>query len=226
MEQRTEEWHRSRLGYVTASRFKDVMREPRSKSAVLAQSAISYQRELRSDHLSGKPRPELTTKAIQHGHEYEPAGRDRYEQITGASVALVGFLTLPGETMIGGSPDGLVGEDGLIEIKCPQNRDVMEKYRDGEFADTSSPNHNHVPQMQGLLWITGRKWCDFIAYHPDYGPQFDIAIHRVHRDDEYIERLAKKVIAFRDLLKQSILEVCQRVHSRTAAKTAHHSPAA
>jgi hypothetical protein len=127
---------------------------------------------------------------MQHGTEFEPQARMEYEARTGAMVEQVGFLHHPTIALCGGSPDGLVDEDGGLEIKCPYN-----SANHLQCFLTGMPEE-HIPQVQGLMWITGRQWWDFVSYDPRMPDHLKLYQSRIERDDEYIATLEKAVREF------------------------------
>lgn len=164
MEQGTDEWKQARLGKVTASRFADVMTNGREKGTI-GKTALSYLRELIAEELTGQGSDEITAKAIQWGTDNEPAARAMYCYLHSVRVVKVGFVDHPEIPRCGGSPDGLVEGDasgpGLVEIKCPFNtRNHLEYMEIDTVPDT------YQWQVQGLMWLTGRRWCDFVSYDP------------------------------------------------------------
>lgn len=177
-EQRSEGWYAARLGVPTASSFAKLI----TSTGKRATSADAYINELIAERLTGQSKVIPTTYAMQHGIDHEPAARYFYEFMTERKVKEVG-LCLHDEMAAGASPDGLIGEDGLLEIKCPQAA-IMVKY----LRDQKLPT-DYKAQVQGQMWITGRSWCDFVAYHPDMKSM----IVRVDRDEKYIESLAEIV---------------------------------
>ena len=128
LEQQTDEWLSVRCGRVTASRFKDVITEPRTKAAKeageLSATAWSYLLEKLAETLTGRPVDGVRVPAMQWGLDFEPHARAVYEEVTGHAVEQLGFFTLASDDRIGGSPDGLVGDNGGLEIKCPANPTV------------------------------------------------------------------------------------------------------
>lgn len=202
MQQRTAAWMEARRGQITASCFDDVLTKPQSKAdkaaGKLGKVAHKYMRALAWETISGNPQKTEFSRAMQHGIDYEPDARRWYTSITGREVEEVGFIEHPTERLVGCSPDGLVGEDGCIEIKCPVVGAIHLGYiEDGPLA--------HVAQIQGCMWVTGRKWCDFISYHSDTRI-LELAVHivRIDRDEEYIDNLAVAVRNFRERLEETI----------------------
>lgn len=177
-------WFEARRGIPTASCFKRIL----TASGRRSDSAPQYLHELVCEyHNGGGRRPESSSWMVR-GIELEPEARSAYQAHTGAAVTETGLVYLNHERLVAASPDGLVGAEGLLEIKCPMEH----THRDYLRSEQLPPPH--VPQVQGQLWITGRRWCDFFSYHPDY----EARLIRVFRDEAYIGKLRAAVTAFVD----------------------------
>lgn len=185
--QGSPEWHACRLGKVTASRVADVV--ARTKSGYSA-SRANYAAQLIVERLTGQPTEGYTNTAMQWGTETEPDARITYEFYTGADVEQVSFIDHPRIVLTGASPDGLVGNDGLIEIKCPNTATHL------ETLTTQSVAGKYITQMQWQMAVTGRHWCDFASYDPRLPEHLRLFVKRVQRDDELIRELEAEVIAF------------------------------
>jgi putative phage-type endonuclease len=186
-DQRTGDWYADRIGKATASRFKDAIAT--LKSGAPAQAQRDYVTELMVERLTQQPAQRYATAAMQWGTEQEPAARAAYERATGTSVEETGFICH--DTLLAGcSPDGLVDWDGLIEIKCPYNSAVHI-----ETLLRGMPDE-HIPQVQGQMWITGRQWCDFVSYDPRMPVELQLHIQRINRDPGFIADLEAKVTSF------------------------------
>ena len=200
-------WREFKLGKVSASRFKVVLTEAKTKAArergELSVAANKYMLELGAEILTKQDQGIPATWAMQWGIDNEPAARDLYSELMGVEVKQVGFVSHPDEPMIGGSPDGLVGDNGGLEIKCPANTGVHLAYiLGGELPK------EHVAQVQGHLWISGRSWWDFVSYDPRI-KDLRLALWqlRIHRDEPYIANLENAVFAFRDKLLETLCEL-------------------
>lgn len=196
--QRSPEWYAERLGHVTASMFGCVMKT--KKNGDFSDSAITYMLDLIGERYAGQPSDDYESFAMKRGEELEPMARDAYEWRTGLLVTSCGFIRHPDELWIGGSPDGLVGDDGIIEIKCPLTypNHVRVEY-------TGQIPEEHIAQCQGNLWITGRQWVDFMSYDPRMKKSGkDLFVIRQDRDQEYIDQLAKRVVEFRNMMLAAI----------------------
>ena len=175
------QWLMDRTGKVTASNFGKVRGTPAKREGYLFEHVC--------ERLTGQPTDHYISKPMLDGIEREPFARMKYEAATGAIVEEVGFLPHPDLPLVGGSPDGLIGSDGIVEIKAPTAPTHIRTLLDGMSDD-------HLPQIQGVLWITGRKFCDFISYYPDLPPPLDLHIQRIERNEDYIKALAEDVAKF------------------------------
>lgn len=185
--QGTDEWFAQRLGRATASRVSDII--AKTKSGYSA-SRENYMVELALERLTGRRTESYTNAAMQWGTETEPLARSAYEASTGVLVAEVGMIPHPRIEMSGASPDGLVGEDGLIEIKCPNSATHMQALR------SKVPAGNHATQMQWQMACTGRAWCDYVSFDPRMPEGLDLFVVRVLRDDAVIAGLEREVERF------------------------------
>lgn len=185
--QGSPEWHQLRLGKVTASRVADVVAKTKTGPSALR---ANYMAELIAERLSGSPVESFTSAAMQWGTDMEPQARAAYEFRTDAQVAQVGFVTHPKIDQAGASPDGLVDEDGLIEIKCPNTATHLETLL-GQAVPAK-----YETQMQWQMACTGRKWCDFVSYDPRMPENMRLFIKRVERDDKRIKELETEVAGF------------------------------
>lgn len=183
-EQGTEEWHLERLGKVTASKISDVM------IAKTTAGYSNYRAQLVCERLTGNPTEGFASAAMQHGTETEPQARAMYELETGRDVLEVGFIPHPALAMTGASPDGLVGEDGLVEIKCPQPATHI-KTLTGAGIDKK-----YLMQMQWQMICTGREWCDFVSFCPMLPPEMQLFIQRIEHDAELAEQITSAVTSF------------------------------
>lgn len=193
IDQRSDEWFAARAGRITASRMNDVMVErergefksgPRKGQQKPQPKALTdYAHQLAAERLTLRPRKQVKAAALAWGQTVEPAAVAAYQAETGVIVTPAEFIRHPKYDFIGASPDFLVGDDGGGEIKSPESSEVHL-----ETLLTGLPPE-HIEQIQGGLWVTGRKWWDFVSFHPDFPESHRIYIQRVPRDDEYIERL-------------------------------------
>lgn len=187
MEQRSEEWFKARLGKVTASRVADVLAKIKSGESA---SRRNYKIQLVSERLTGEKQETYINQAMQDGIDREFYARERYVQQHG-EVEEVGFIQHP-TLEAGASPDGLVGDDGLIEIKCPLGTTHTETLMTQEVPS------KYMPQIQFQLLVTGRKWCDFVSFNPMFPENLQLFVKRVDADHVYQKELEVEVSKFLD----------------------------
>lgn len=187
MEQRSEEWIKIRLGKVTASRIADVTAKTKTGWSA---SRANYMAELLSERLTGEPRDTFTNAAMQWGTDMEPQARRVYEFMEGVEVQEVGFVPHPTISMSGASPDGLVGDLGLVEIKCPNTATHIETLL-GAPIDAK-----YLKQMQWQMACTSREFCDFVSFDPRLPERMQIHIQRVNVDPSFIREMEKEVAEF------------------------------
>jgi putative phage-type endonuclease len=187
IEQGTPEWFAQRLGKVTASRIADIM--AKTKTGVSA-SRGNYLAQLVAERLTGQSADTFKSGAMQHGTETEPQARMVYEAETGQIVTEVAMINHPTIEMSGASPDGLVGTDGLVEIKCPNTSTHIASL----MADKAPSGY--IPQMQWQMACTGRAWCDFVSFDPRMPEDMQLLIKRVPRDEALIAEYEAEVIKF------------------------------
>ena len=169
-EQRRDEWFRARLGIVTASHFSDVLNKGSGRK--------TYMMKLLAEINTGEPEIEYHNKFMDNGIETEPLAMEYYEGLKKVKIERVGFVRF-GE--IGASPDGLIGSDGGLEIKCPIPSTHL-----GYIIDGKLPT-KYAPQVQGSMLVTGRNWWDFLSFNPLCKPAHWCI--RVKRDEQYINKL-------------------------------------
>lgn len=185
--QGTIEWFKARCGNVGASKVADII--ARTKSGYSA-SRANYMAMLIVERLTGASQETYTNAAMQWGIDTEPKAREMYQFITDNEVTLTGFVMHPTIARSGASPDGLVGEEGCLEIKCPNTATHIETLLG------SNIDGKYITQIQWQLACTDRKWCSFVSYDPRLPVELQIKIQRVNRDDEYIAMLETEVKAF------------------------------
>ena len=193
--QGSPEWHAIRLGKVTASRIADVC--ARTKTGYGA-SRKNYMAELVTERLTGTRAEGFTNAAMQWGTDMEPEARVAYEFYRDATVAQIGFVPHPTIAETGASPDGLVGEDGMVEIKCPNTATHIERLDGGSIPD------KYFLQMQWQMACTGRAWCDFASYDPRLPEPMRLFVERVKREDTVIGAIEKDVLAFLGELRETV----------------------
>lgn len=185
--QGSETWLQARLGRVTASRVADVIATTRGGWGA---SRKNYAAELLAERLTGTPAERYTNAAMQHGIDTEPQARAAYEFYRDVTVTEVGLIAHPTIGMAAASPDGLVGDDGLVEIKCPNTATHIETLL------KAGVDGKYVTQMQFQMACTGRQWVDFVSYDPRMPEALSLFVRRFKRDDAMIEELEAAVIEF------------------------------
>ena len=183
--QGSDEWQQLRAGRFTASRIVDVM--AKTKSGYSA-SRKNYLAELMVERMTGVPTAHFTSPAMQWGTTHEPDARTVYELMTGNDVQQVGLIIPDDMDYVAASPDGLIGDDGGLEIKCPNTATHIETLR------TRKIPRNYMLQMQWNMFCSGRSWWDFVSYDPRMRlPKLTSIIIRVDRDDDMIAEAVAEV---------------------------------
>lgn len=187
IEQGSEEWFAQRLGKVTASRVSDVMAKTKSGPSA---SRKNYMMELLCQRLTGAREEGFTSAAMQRGIDLEPLARSAYEVTTGEIVTEASFVIHPEYEGIGASPDGLIGDTGLLEIKCPNTAQHVACLRNGE------PDKRYWWQMQCQMACTGRQWCDFASFDDRLPEPLQLFVQRVGRDEQAISEMIGECLDF------------------------------
>ena len=187
IEQGTDEWFAIRCGKVTASRVADVIATTKTGYSA---SRANYEAQLICEILTGKPAESFSNAAMQWGTETEPLARAQYELKTGEMVNQIGFVVHPMIEQAGASPDGLVGSEGLIEIKCPNTSTHLDT-----LLSQKVPS-KYIVQMTWQMVCTGRKWCDFVSYDPRLPENLQLFVQRIELDEDYAKKLQNEVVMF------------------------------
>ena len=201
-EQRTDEWFAARLGKVTASRVADVM--ARTKTGYSA-SRENYMAQLVVERITGERAESYNNAAMQWGTDQEPFARAAYEAHTGQMVEEVAFVPHPMIDGAGASPDGLVGADGLCEIKCPNTSTMIDTLLTGAIPS------KYVAQMQFQMACTGRAWCDYVSFDPRMPAKAQLFVKRLERDDEYIANMEGEINKFLSELDAKVQQLKQLI---------------
>lgn len=186
MDQRSPEWFQARLGRLTASKVADMMATTRSGWGA---SRASYAWELAIERLTGQPTGGFCSPAMQWGIDNESHARDAYQRHALCAVEEIAFVEHP-TLFAGASPDGLIGDDGMLEIKCPTSPTHGEALLKGAIAD------KYHKQMQFQMACTGRAWCDFASFDPRFPEPMQLWVKRVPRDDGAIKEIEDCAAAF------------------------------
>ncbi|ENL4830349.1 YqaJ viral recombinase family protein [Salmonella enterica subsp. enterica serovar Teko] len=206
MEQRTDAWYQARLGKVTASRLADVMAKTKSGYAASRQN---YMAELICQRLTGKPEEGFTNAAMMRGTELEPVAREMYAlNEFDAVISEVGLIDHPAIAGFAASPDGLVNDDGLIEIKCPNTWTHLQTLK------TGTPKRQYLLQMHAQMMCTGRKWCDFVSFDDRLPPELAYFKTRINFDEVLAAEIEQEVVKFLTELETEIQNI---THQESAA---------
>ncbi len=191
IEQGTDEWLSLRLSVITASKYKDVLAGGKGLTRK------NYMYQLAAESITGNRVESFKSDAMQWGNDNEPRAKSMYMLENCCEVEEVAFIKH--DTInTGVSPDGLVGDKGLIEIKCPNTTTQIQTFLSGKMPT------GHNPQVQGQLWVSEREWCDFVSFDPRINGGSGYFCVRVERNDDYIKDLEKAVIQFDLELKEMI----------------------
>lgn len=187
LEQGSEGWKRARMGKVTASRIHEVM--AKTKVGYSAMRA-NYAADIIAERLTGVPSEKFTNAAMEWGTEHEAEARALYIFMTGAKVSEVGLVMHPTIDASCASPDGLVGDAGLIEIKCPNTATHIETL-------LGSPiDGKYLKQMQWQMRCTDRHWCDFVSFDPRMPGEMQLHVQRITRNDAEICEMEGETVKF------------------------------
>lgn len=195
-QQGSPEWFALRNGKVTASNFATATAKGKGGSASKTRKDLMY--KLVAERMTGLPSESYSNKAIEYGTETEQEAREYYQALNGVSVWQVGFIERDED--IGCSPDGLVGEEGMLEIKCPFPTTHIKYIIAGKLPA------EYVKQVQGNLWVAERKWCDFMSYDSRVS-QRRAFIRRVYRDKDVIKEQHIKIVMFIDEMKEMLSQL-------------------
>lgn len=190
MEQRTDEWYEKRLGNITGSRWDEILPGKNGYTA----SRKNYIADIICERLTGKSKEGFTTKAMQQGIGRESMARFEYEMSTGNTVIECGYFVHPYIEHCGASPDGLVNDDGVLEIKCPEKAQHLQTILTGFIKP------EYKTQMQAEIICTQRAWVDFVSYNPDFPSHLQLKIIRILRDKTLIDQMESEA-------KKTLLEI-------------------
>ena len=193
--QRSEAWINARLGKVTASRVADLM--AKTKTGYSA-SRANYMAQLVCERLTGQQQESYSNAAMQWGTDTEPQARAAYEFLTDAVVEETGFVMHPTIPDFGASPDGLIGAEGMLEIKCPNTATHLDT-----LLSETVPG-KYVTQMQVQMACSGRAWCDFVSFDPRLPAELQMWVRRVPRDDEAIAEIEAETVKFLGELAEKV----------------------
>ncbi len=207
-EQGSPEWLAERLGKATASRIADVI--ARTKTGWGA-SRANYMAELIAERLTGIPSERYVNAAMQWGKDTEPQARAAYAFYADVDVVEVGFVDHPTIPLTGASPDGLVGADGLVELKCPNTATHIDALLGAPIPA------KYIAQMQWQMACCERAWCDWVSYDPRLPGAMQLFVQRVHRDAAMIAELEKLIPEFLAEVEIKVRALRDRYERKVAA---------
>ena len=175
-EQRSDEWFQARMGRLTASRVYDAVKKTAKGNYYAARD--TYMAELIAERISNKPMPSYKSWAMQWGIDQEGPAKEAYQLLKGTAVKDCGFIKHKGIPWFGGSPDGLVGDEGIIEIKCPETAKHLNTIL------TQEVDESYVYQMNTNMIVSGAEWCDYVSFDPRIEGEMSIFVKRFYLDEE------------------------------------------
>ena len=208
-EQNSAEWLAARCGSLGASSIADMVAKTRTGWGA---SRFNLAARIVCERLTGTPQESYTNAAMQWGHDTEPQARAMYEFMRDVAVQQVGLVLHPSINKSHASPDGLVGDDGLIEIKCPNTATHIETLLSEDVEG------KYVKQMQWQMACCGRAWCDFVSFDPRLPAEMQMFVQRVRRDDEFIAELEREARLFLAEIDKTIATLSDKYLSREAAE--------
>jgi len=206
MEQQTNEWFTARLGKVTASRVADVIAKTKTGYSASRDNLMA---QLICERLTGQKGESFTNAAMEHGTQTEPLARSAYENARNLLVKEVGFINHPRIEMSGASPDGLVDDDGLVEIKCPNTATHIDTLLSGKVPT------KYITQMQWQMLCCQRKWCDFVSFDNRLPEHLQLFVQEVEFDPEYAAMLEKEVVLFLTELDNKVAKLKEKYVENT-----------
>jgi len=209
MEQRTDEWFAKRAGKITGSRFSDVMNITKSGPGAARRALVAT---LAIERLTGECVETFQNGAMLRGIELEPDARAAYEAHVGELVEEVAFIQHPELDYVGVSPDGLVGDEGMVELKCPAN---IAKHLDALLRGDHATEYRW--QILGQMWVAGRQWNDAASFDPRYPEGLKLAIKRVDRDEKAIAELAEQCAIVNDEANKALADLQSRMPAPMSA---------
>ena len=198
IEQRSPEWFAQRCGRLTASRVADMMARTQKGWGA---SRANYAAQLIAERLTGVAESGFTSAAMQHGIDTEAEARAAYEFIEGVTVTEAPFVFHPHIMWAGASPDGFVGDKGLVEIKCPNTATHIATLRGESIPD------KYIKQMQWQMACTETEWCDFASYDPRLPDEMKLHVRRVMRDNDLIAEIEAAAVVFLDEIAATVTEL-------------------
>lgn len=204
MEQGSQEWLEARCASLGASQIADALAKTKSGWGAGRKNMIA---QMVVERLTGQPTESYINAAMQRGIDLEGKARDYYQFLTDSTVEQVGLVKHPTIDNSHASPDGLIGDEGLVEIKCPNSATHLEY-----LTSETLPQKYHL-QMQWQMACADRKWCDFFSYDDRFPPPLDYVLFRVERDDEVVAQLEKDVAMFLAEVDKKVAELQQKLEA-------------
>lgn len=198
MEQRTDDWFAARAGKATASSVYKIMAKTKTGYGA---DRENYAAQLVAERLTGKPADSYSNAAMQWGIDTEASAREAYAIKIDDKPVEIGFVDHPAIAWSGASPDGLVGFDGLVEIKCP-NTATHIRTLNGAAID-----RKYMLQMQWQMACTERDWCDFVSFDPRLPDEMQMHVRRVERDDALLAEIEAEVTKFLDEVAATVAQL-------------------
>ena len=196
-----DDWQKARLGKFTASRIGDLMKKGRAKKDIWGLTAENYIYEKISELLTGLPKETPETFAMAWGTKYEAEAIKRYNEIMPIKAIPMGKTFIKFNEICGGSPDGFVGEKGIIEVKCPNSHKHFRTYIKDEIDES------YLYQCQGNMLFSNRDWCDFVSFDPRFqNEDLQIKIIRIQRDDEVCDAILERI----SMATKEVLEIAKK----------------
>lgn len=192
---------------LSPSQFHKVMSNGRGKNETFGKTAVSYAEEI-VQKMMGVEIPEFFNQAMQDGIDREPLAVKAYERERLVEVSARDpqvRIFHPEYEYISGEPDGLVGDDGIIEVKSPNEANHFKNLVNGEQIT------QYRYQIQGYMWLADRKWADFVSYNPNYPEKYQLSVNRVVRDDEMITQLEERCVQFWETLVQPLKQTIENL---------------
>lgn len=208
-EQNSAEWLAARCGSLGASSIADMVAKTRTGWGA---SRFNLAARIVCERLTGTPQESYTNAAMQWGHDTEPQARAMYEFMRDVAVQQVGLVLHPSINKSHASPDGLVGDAGLIEIKCPNTATHIETLLSEDVEG------KYIKQMQWQMACCGRAWCDFVSFDPRLPAEMQMFVQRVPRDDDFIAELEREARLFLAEIDKTIATLSDKYLSREAAE--------
>lgn len=207
VEQGSPEWHAMRCGKITASKLSDMLAKTKTGWGA---GRANYLADLVAERMTGVVAESYTSAAMEWGKEKEAEALSAYQFYRNANVALVDFVVHPSISMSGASPDGRVGNDGLVEFKCP-NTSTHIQYLRGRTVPAK-----YELQMIWQMACDGRTWCDFASFDPRMPEDMRLFVRRLERDDARIREIEREVVAFNAEVDATIAELTKLYRQASA----------